>query len=285
MGKKNSDNGEISLNKTAKFAVLDAPGVEQPKETCAPPKATSSKRGAQGRRANAESGPRMDESANQLIGAGSYDKRTANPEWLKKREEVYASIEGRRAEELAKKNPVDIKVTLPDGKVLEANKEGETFKSWTTSPYDVACVISQGLADSVVVARVTYADYVDDYDLAEDGMVGEDIMAEALEEEADASSKSILWDMTRPLVGNVSKLELLKFDGDADAKTCFWHSSAHIMGEAMEHLYGSRLTIGPPLKGGFYYDSYMGSEVFNEDDCECFYSTVCYHMCKDFSSA
>ena len=39
----------------------------------------------------------------------------------------------------------------------------------------------------------------------------------------------------------------------------------------MERLYGARLTIGPPLAGGFYYDSYMGDGsgdgAYKEDDC------------------
>jgi len=101
-----------------------------------------------------------------------------------------------------------------------------------------------------------------------------DAMADGGVETGDASAggnKTFLWDMTRPLVGNVSKLELLKFENDQDAKTVFWHSSAHMMGEALEHLYGCKLTIGPPLAGGFYYDSYMGTgkhlETFNESDC------------------
>ena len=76
--------------------------------------------------------------------------------------------------------------------------------------------------------------------------------------------------MLRPLVGPVSKLELLKFDDDKDAKTVFWHSSAHVLGEALEHAYGCKLTIGPPLAGGFYYDSYMGKDAFREEDCKSF---------------
>jgi threonyl-tRNA synthetase len=68
----------------------------------------------------------------------------------------------------------------------------------------------------------------------------------------------------------VSKIEFLKFEDDREARTVFWHSSAHVLGEALERLYGSRLTIGPPLAGGFYYDSYMGDAssdgAFNEDD-------------------
>jgi len=38
----------------------------------------------------------------------------------------------------------------------------------------------------------------------------------------------------------------------------FWHSSAHILGEAMEGLYGGHLCYGPPIESGFYYD--MASE-------------------------
>lgn len=268
MGKKDKGSKEVSLNKTAKFAVLDAPGVSQPKPDAA---SSKSKDGLQGRRAKASTGPRMDDSTTNLIGGDSFQKRTANPEWLKSREETYAKISARRDEELAKKTPVAIKVVMPDGNVLDKSKDGESFMAWKTSPYDVACVISQGLADASVVARVTYEDYVSDYNLAEDGMEGEDTLADAMEQDADDSdaNKATLWDMTRPLVGNVAKLELLKFDADQDAKTVFWHSSAHMMGEALEHLYGCRLTIGPPLKGGFYYDSYMGtSDAFKEDDCK-----------------
>lgn len=40
-----------------------------------------------------------------------------------------------------------IKVTLPDGKEVEG-------QSWRTTPYDVACGISKGLADNVVIAKV-----------------------------------------------------------------------------------------------------------------------------------
>lgn len=99
-----------------------------------------------------------------------------------------------------------------------------------------------------------------------------DAMAELSVEDADDDTKkmTMLWDMTRPLVGSVSKMEFLKFDDDSDARTAFWHSSAHVLGEALERLYGSRLTIGPPLAGGFYYDSYMGESssdgAFKEDD-------------------
>jgi len=225
----------------------------------------------QGRRANEGSGPRMDSAALGHIGGDSFIQREANPEWLKKREAVYESIKEKRDEERSKKVPVDITVTMPDGKVLSEDKEGVKFQAWKTSPYDVAVSISQGLADASSVARVTYAKFVDDYSLFEDGMEGEDVLMEAMEDLSisdEASEKSLLWDMTRPLVGPVSKLEFCKFDDDRDAKTVFWHSSAHILGEALEHLYGTKLTIGPPLAGGFFYDSYMGKDTLKEDDCK-----------------
>lgn len=65
-----------------------------------------------------------------------------------------------------------------------------------------------------------------------------------------------LWDMTRPLIGSC-RLIFLKFE-DREGKMVFWHSSAHMLGECLECSKGSHLTIGPPVEGGFYYDSYMG---------------------------
>jgi threonyl-tRNA synthetase len=38
----------------------------------------------------------------------------------------------------------------------------------------------------------------------------------------------------------------------------FWHSSAHLLGQALERLYNCHLCVGPPLAdGGFYYDCAM----------------------------
>jgi hypothetical protein len=41
----------------------------------------------------------------------------------------------------------------------------------------------------------------------------------------------------------------------------FWHSSAHVLGEALEMEFGVDLTIGPALEEGFYYDCYMGDKA------------------------
>lgn len=261
----------FAVSSTLKWAVIDAPGVKQPDWSAQEPEDTKkpAKEGQQGRRAKASSGPKIEGSK---IGGDSFVERTKDPEWLKTRTSVYESVKERRAAEWAKKTPVPIKVTMPDGKVLEADKDGKPFQSYETTPYDVAATISQGLADSATVARVTYAKYADDYDPLEDGMEGEDTLADAMAdggvEQDSASGLTYLWDMMRPLVGEVAKLELLKFNDDRDAKTVFWHSSAHMMGEALEHLYGCKLTIGPPLAGGFYYDSYMGDDALRETDCK-----------------
>ena len=40
-------------------------------------------------------------------------------------------------------------------------------------------------------------------------------------------------------------------------KYVFWHSTAHILGEAMERVYGGCLCYGPPIEEGFYYDMHL----------------------------
>lgn len=261
-----------AIQPTPKFAVLEYPGISQPTVSATTKTSTgaTSSSGAQGRRALASSGPKI---THQKIGGDSFVTKTKNPEWLKTRTSIYDQVKARREQELANKTPVKISVALPDGKVLDADKEGKPYQSWVTTPFAVAATISQGLADASSVARVTYSQFVPDYSLSEDGMEGEDTMSEAMEDggvelDGEKSSKmTFLWDMMRPLVGPVEKMEFLKFEDDTDAKTVFWHSSAHMMGEALEHLFGSKLTIGPPLAGGFYYDSYMGTDSLTADDC------------------
>ena len=42
---------------------------------------------------------------------------------------------------------------------------------------------------------------------------------------------------------------------DKEGKEAFWHSSAHVLAQTLEHLYpGVKLTIGPAIDNGFYYD-------------------------------
>ena len=54
---------------------------------------------------------------------------------------------------------------------------------------------------------------------------------------------------------------------DKKGKQAFWHSSAHIMAQALEELYpGIKLTIGPAIENGFYYDIDPGEHTISEKD-------------------
>ncbi|WP_445738600.1 threonine--tRNA ligase [Mariniflexile sp.] len=54
---------------------------------------------------------------------------------------------------------------------------------------------------------------------------------------------------------------------DPEGKTAFWHSSAHVLAQAIEELYpGAKLTIGPAIENGFYYDVDFGNHVVSEKD-------------------
>lgn len=54
---------------------------------------------------------------------------------------------------------------------------------------------------------------------------------------------------------------------DKEGKNAFWHSSAHVLAQALEELYpGIKLTIGPAIENGFYYDIDSGEHTISEKD-------------------
>ena len=54
---------------------------------------------------------------------------------------------------------------------------------------------------------------------------------------------------------------------DKEGKQAFWHSSAHVLAQAILYFHpNAKLTIGPPIENGFYYDFDMGDEVISEKD-------------------
>ncbi|WP_203258587.1 threonine--tRNA ligase [Hyunsoonleella ulvae] len=56
---------------------------------------------------------------------------------------------------------------------------------------------------------------------------------------------------------------------DDEGKKAFWHSSAHVLAQAIEELYpGSKLTIGPAIENGFYYDVDFGEHSISEKDAK-----------------
>jgi len=61
-------------------------------------------------------------------------------------------------------------------------------------------------------------------------------------------------------------LILYTFD-DVNGKKAFWHSSAHVLAEAILQFYpNAKLTIGPAIESGFYYDIDFGEEIISEKD-------------------
>ena len=100
-----------------------------------------------------------------------------------------------------------------------------------STPFDVARDISEGLARAVV----------------------------------SASYNGAIIETKTPLTEN-GDLILYTFN-DVKGKQAFWHSSAHLLAQALEQLYpGIKLTIGPAIESGFYYDVDAGDHAITEKE-------------------
>lgn len=54
---------------------------------------------------------------------------------------------------------------------------------------------------------------------------------------------------------------------DDEGKKAFWHSSAHVLAQSIKHIYPqAKLTIGPAIDNGFYYDVDFGDVKITEED-------------------
>lgn len=101
----------------------------------------------------------------------------------------------------------------------------------SSTPIDVAKSISEGLARNVI----------------------------------SASFNGNTVESTTPLLTDGS-LTLYTFN-DENGKKAFWHSSAHVLAEALLSFYPkAKLTIGPAIDNGFYYDVDFGDETISEKD-------------------
>ncbi len=99
------------------------------------------------------------------------------------------------------------------------------------TPFDVANDISSGLARNVLSASV--------------------------------NGKTV--ESVTPILED-SDIVLYTWESD-EGKTAFWHSSAHILAQTLEDLYpGVKLTIGPAIENGFYYDVDTLDYVISEKD-------------------
>lgn len=65
-----------------------------------------------------------------------------------------------------------------------------------------------------------------------------------------------------------ARLQLLTWN-DNLGKKAFWHSSAHLLAQAILDFFPeAKLTIGPAIENGFYYDVDFGGESISEKDFE-----------------
>ncbi|RSK39380.1 threonine--tRNA ligase [Mangrovimonas spongiae] len=104
------------------------------------------------------------------------------------------------------------------------------FESGVT-PYEVARSISEGLARNVISASYNNQTIESTTKLTEDGSL------------------------------------ILYTWKDDEGKKAFWHSSAHVLAQALEELYpGIKLTIGPAIENGFYYDVDLGEHSISDKD-------------------
>ena len=71
---------------------------------------------------------------------------------------------------------------------------------------------------------------------------------------------------TSTKLNNDGSLELYTWE-DNDGRKAFWHSSSHVLAQALEELYtGIKLTIGPAIKNGFYYDVDFNNHTISDKD-------------------
>lgn len=82
-----------------------------------------------------------------------------------------------------------------------------------------------------------------------------------------AKTPAGIHELAAPVNGHM-QFRLLSWD-DPEGKYVFWHSSAHILAEALESFWPHcKLTIGPPIEQGFYYDVDFGGNGPSPEDFE-----------------
>ena len=91
--------------------------------------------------------------------------------------------------------------------------------------------------------------------------ISEGLARNALAGKVDGEVKDL-----RTVINKNCKLEILTFD-DEDGKKAYWHTTSHIMAQAVKRIYGdkAKLTIGPSIDNGFYYD-FDVEKPFSEED-------------------
>ena len=69
-------------------------------------------------------------------------------------------------------------------------------------------------------------------------------------------------------ISESSTIEFYTWDSKK-GKYVFWHSSAHVLAQTILYFYpNAKLSIGPPIENGFYYDFDFGEKTFSEKEFE-----------------
>ena len=115
-------------------------------------------------------------------------------------------------------------------KISFPDKSVRSYEKGVT-PLDIAQSISEGLARNVISATFNGNTFEASAPIMEDGFI-----------------KLYTWN-------------------DKEGKAAFWHSSAHILAQSLLSKYPqAKLTIGPAIENGFYYDVDFGNASFSEKD-------------------
>ncbi|KAG9338028.1 hypothetical protein JZ751_027191 [Albula glossodonta] len=101
-------------------------------------------------RQNAKTCPEKEKAKENVKNSHGHSQLNPWPSYIAERLHLYDQLKKESdallAERAAKSHPISVE--LPNGTVAEA-------KAWMTTPYQLACNISQGLADNAVIARVS----------------------------------------------------------------------------------------------------------------------------------
>jgi threonyl-tRNA synthetase len=117
--------------------------------------------------------------------------------------------------------------------MIEIRFPDQSLRSYTegTTPFEIAQGISEGLARNVLSAKFNDQVVEASTPLFEDG-----------------------------------KIQLFTWKDD-QGKNAFWHSSAHVLAQSILVLYpNAKLTIGPAIENGFYYDVDFGAHSITEKE-------------------
>ena len=69
----------------------------------------------------------------------------------------------------------------------------------------------------------------------------------------------------RTVLTDDATVDILTFD-ELDGKKAYWHTASHVMAQAVKRLYPQvKLTIGPSIDNGFYYDFDLEDSLTQDD--------------------